>query len=132
MSPRRITPKYARQKGLAYQAEIAKRWRDSGLFPQAQSGIAQVRKGSEQPDITNAGQYWHELKHNKAIAPLAALRQAEKNVEAWRKSNAVDIAWRAVAVCRQNHQGDTVMMRLETYEWLVSLAQAVQAKEVEA
>ncbi len=129
---RRITPKYARQKGLDYQAEIAKRWRDSGLFPHAQSGITQARAGSEQPDITGAGQYWHELKHNKSIAPLAALRQAEKSIATWQKSNAVEIAWRAIAVCRQNNQGDTVMMRLETYEWLVAMVQAVQAKVLEA
>ena len=122
---RKISAAGARRKGATYQREIANRWRDSGLWPSAQSSIAQTRGGASEPDVIGTESHWHELKHNKNITPLAALRQAENNIAAWYEKNGSGIVdWRAFAVCRQNRMGDVVMMRLETYEELVAIKHA--------
>lgn len=121
---RKVSYAGARKKGAAYQREIANRWRDSGLWPLAQSSIAQTRGGASEPDVIGTGEHWHELKHHAKISPLAALRQAEENIAGWHKRNGSDTKWTPVAVCRQNRMGDIVVMRLADYESLVAIKHA--------
>jgi hypothetical protein len=78
----------SRRKGRDWQAELAKRWRDSGLWPDARSTQGQqgTQRGPRPPDVDGTP-FWVEAKHS-ASTPLAALEQAED--EAQRHAEAYD------------------------------------------
>lgn len=106
-----ISRKGARAKGRDYQSNLALRWRESGLFPNAWSGISQSRGGDECPDVTGCDDFWIECKFNKKSAPWAALQQAEENTQDGKTP---------IAVLKQNRTGEMVVMRLDTFEKLVA------------
>lgn len=107
--------KRSRLKGRAFQAEVAKRWRDSGLYPNAASTQgAQVRSkraiGNTPPDIEGSP-YWVECFHGKRPNPIAKLKQAEEEAE--RASDPRP----ALAVIRLHGESEPfALLRLETLE----------------
>lgn len=64
-----------RRKGAAYERELAKRWRDDGLYPEAKRGIGQARSGGEVSDVEGTP-WWIEAKRRKRHDVRAAMRQA--------------------------------------------------------
>lgn len=117
--------KTSRRKGSAWQAELARRWRDSGLFPGAQSTQGeQVRTlrgctAYRPPDVEGTP-LAVEAKHEKRANPIAALKQAEAEADARGDTRP------AVAVVRPHGSGPdgaVVVMRLPVFELLAEAAQ---------
>lgn len=110
----------SRRKGAAWQAELAKRWRDTGLYPDAASTQgAQTRSGRQigktPPDVEGTP-FWVEAKHTRAANPVGALRQAE------RERRAAGDERPCIAVVKPNGDrlvGPVVCMRLEDFEALI-------------
>ncbi len=108
----------SRRKGAAFQAELAKRWRDAGLFPDARStqGEQKCRREDKPADIEGTP-YAVEAKHRRSCRPLQALEQSEAEAEAradWRD---------AIAVVKPHGaamEDAVVVMRLSSFETLVS------------
>lgn len=132
-----MSGKTSRSKGREWQAALARRWREVGLFPLAASTQgAQVRSGRQlgktPPDVEGTP-YWVEAKHTRAPNPVGALRQAE------RERRAAGDTRPCVAVVRPHGDrlvGPVVCMRLEDWEALVwalgdSCAPQPRAAEVE-
>lgn len=120
----------SRRKGRVWQAELAKRWRDSGLFAGAMSTQGAQKFGIRMmvPDVDGTP-YWCEAKHTRACNPIAALRQALKEASGAQDERA------PIAVCKPSGDklcGPVVVMRLEDWETLVRLAQYGGARAVEA
>ena len=124
----------SRRKGAAWQAELAKRWRDRGLFVGARSTQGEQAptlrgaKRNDVPDIEGTP-YWVEAKHKRQLTAHAALEQAEDEA-----TEALD-ARTAIAVVRPHGcgpDGAMVCMRIGDWEALVRLAQlgAVKAAEL--
>lgn len=112
--------KRARGKGAAWQAALAQRWRDSGLYPDAASSQgAQTRSGrklGKTPPDVDGTPWWVEAKHTRAANPVGALRQAE------RERKAADDERPAIAVVKPSGDklvGPVVCMRLDTFETLI-------------
>ncbi len=70
----------SKQKGDQYERDLARRWRESGLFPDAKRGLGQARGGAAAPDVEGLP-VWCEAKHRRAISVRAAIGQAEKNTD---------------------------------------------------
>lgn len=112
-----------RAKGREWQAALARRWRERGVFPEAASTQgAQVRSGRKigktPPDIEGTP-FWVEAKHTRAANPVGALRQAERE-----RREAGDPR-PCIAVVKPNGDrlvGPVVTMRLDTFEEIVGLA----------
>ncbi len=113
-----MSGKTSRRKGAAWQAELAKRWRDSGLFPAAYSSQgAQTRSGRRgvivPPDIDGTP-FAVETKHVRGAGRcLAALEQSEDEALA-----RID-ARPAIAIVRPHQYGPdgaVVVMRLPVFE----------------
>lgn len=110
----------ARRKGRVWQAELAQRWRELGVFPEAHSTQgAQTRSGRQlgktPPDVEGTP-FWVEAKHTRAPNPVGALRQAERE-----KRAAKDLR-PCITVVKPNGDklvGPVVVMRLETFEALL-------------
>lgn len=109
----------SRRKGMAWQQQLAKRWHDNGLYPDAYStGTGQarglVRVGPKPADIE--GTPWRvEAKHDRAVNPVGALRQAEAERDA-AKDTRVCIA---VVKPHGDRVGPVVCMRLADFEALI-------------
>ncbi len=67
--------KMSRRKGAQYERDLANRWRDSGLWPDAKRGIGQTRAGGEVPDVEGTP-FWIEAKRRKAHNIRASMQQA--------------------------------------------------------
>lgn len=110
----------SRRKGAAWQAALARRWRDLGLYPDAHSTQgAQTRSGRQlgktPPDVDGTP-WWVECKHRRAADPVGALKQAE------REQAAAEDARPCIAVVRPHGCGEreaVVAMRLEVFEALI-------------
>lgn len=106
----------SRRKGTAWQAKLAKRWRDLGLFPLAYSTQGSQKSGAgPKPADIEGTSFAVEAKHRKACAPYQALRQSEDEAEAradWRDAIAVVRPPRAAV------EDAVVVMRLSTFEAL--------------
>ena len=102
-----MKPGGGRAKGMAFQTQIAKRWRDANLFPAAQSGYAQHRGGKEQADITGTPGWWFELKSHQRVSVHAAVKQATENAPA---------GTLRAAVCKENRGATIVAMPIEDWE----------------
>jgi hypothetical protein len=63
--------KRSRDKGANYERDIARRWRESGLFPEAKRGIGQTRAGGDVPDVDGTP-FWVECKDRKSHSSLKA------------------------------------------------------------
>lgn len=128
--PKRRSGKLSRRKGRAFQAELAKRWRDGGLFPEARStqGEQKCRRQDKPADIEGTP-FAVEAKHRRSCRPLQALVQSEAEAEGradWRD---------AIAVVKPNGSAMAdcvVVMRLSSFETLVRKAQPVAAGTFEA
>jgi hypothetical protein len=115
----------SRVKGAAWQAELARRWRESGLWPLAASTQgAQTRSGRgigiTPPDVEGTP-FAVETKHEKRANPIAALVQSER--EAGERGDARP----AIAVVRPHGsgpEGAVVIMKLPVFELLAEAAQA--------
>jgi hypothetical protein len=110
--------KLSRTKGRDWQSKLAKRWRDSGLFPGAVSshGGQKLGPGKKPADI-EATPYAVEAKHRRAANPIQALEQAE--LEAKERGDARP----PVAIVRPHRSSvddAVVVMRLTTFEALVA------------
>lgn len=108
----------SRRKGAAWQAELARRWRESGLYPDAYStqGAQKFGPGPKPPDVD--GTPWAvECKHTRACNPVAALRQAIAEKEA-RRDERVPIA--VVRPHGEGADGAVVVMRLTDFEGLIT------------
>jgi hypothetical protein len=111
----------SRRKGAAWQAELARRWRENGTFGEAHSTQgAQVRSGRRlgktPPDIDGTP-FWCEAKHTRACNPVGALKQAEA------ERAFADDPRPAIAVVRPHRTGAAqavVSMRVETFELLIA------------
>ena len=118
MVDRRKLGKRSRIKGRAFQAEVAKRWRDAGLYLDAASTQgAQVRSkrniGNTPPDIEGTP-YWVECFHGKRPNPIGKLKQAEEEAERAEDPRA------AVAIIRLHGESEPfAIMRLATLEQLL-------------
>jgi hypothetical protein len=104
----------SRRKGIAAQAELAKRWRDLGLWTAARStqGAQGSQIGPRPPDIEGTP-LAVECKHRKSARPIQALLQAED--EAFERGDARP----CVAVVREHGSGlddAYVIMRLPLFE----------------
>lgn len=112
----------SRTKGREWQAELAKRWRDNGLFPSARSThgeqVRDARLGARPPDIEGTG-LWVEAKHKRAADPIGALRQAILEQE-----DAGDTRPPIAVVKPHNDRvcGPVVVMRLDDWEQLLMFA----------
>lgn len=111
--------KLSRAKGRRWQAELAKRWRDSGLFPDAASSQgAQTRSGriGRTPPDVDGTSWWVEAKHQRRPNAFAALEQAETEAAAASDDRP------AVAVVRLHGTGPDealVALRLSVFEDLL-------------
>lgn len=111
----------SRRKGAKWQAELAKRWRDLGLWITARSsqGEQKCRREDKPADIEGTP-FSVEAKHRRSCRPLQALEQSEAEAEGradWRD---------AIAVCRPHGaaiEDAVVVMRLTTFETLARTAQ---------
>jgi hypothetical protein len=103
----------SRRKGAAWQAELAKRWRDLGLWIAARSTQGEQRAyGALGADVEGTP-FYVEAKHRRAVQPLQALLQAED--EAFERNDARP----CIAVVRPHGTGPdgaVVVMRLGTFE----------------
>lgn len=98
-----------REKGRKFQSWLAKRWRDSGLFPNAWS-TQQPRGGPRDgADLAGTAPYSIEAKAVESINLWNAMEQAEA-------AAGDDMA---VVVAKKNRQGILVCMRLESWEKLI-------------
>lgn len=113
----------SRRKGAAFQAGLAKRWRDLGLWICARSTQGEQTRskrglGPVPPDIEGTP-FAVEAKHRRAPRPLAALEQSE--AEALERGDKRP----AIAVVRPHGSGPdgaVVVMRLPVFEALCSAA----------
>ncbi len=109
--------KRSRSKGRDYQSELARRWRDSGLYPDAHStqGSQTKRVGKAPGDIGGTPRVC-ELKRRKVINVRGALEQAEREA-----ADAGDERT-PIAVCRWDgmraHEA-VVALRLCDFERLI-------------
>lgn len=111
----------SRRKGAAYECELAKRWKDSGLWPLAKRGIGQTRAGGEVPDVEGTP-FWVEAKRRKRHNVLAAMKQAEEASDG--RPGLVVARWDGQAADEA-----LVVMRLPTFENLLwEAVDAVLAK----
>jgi hypothetical protein len=105
----------SRRKGRKWQAELAKRWRDLGLWIAARSTQGEQRAyGALGADVEGTP-FYVEAKHRRAAQPLQALRQAED--EAFERNDARP----CIAVVREHGTGPdgaVVVMRIGTFETL--------------
>lgn len=107
----------SRRKGRAYQAALAKRWRDSGVFPDAHSTHgAQTRQIGHEPSDIGGVPYVLEAKDQIRPNVWKAIEQAEAH-----GANKVCVV---VAHKKGDAQDDAlVCMRLSDWEALVRDAQ---------
>jgi hypothetical protein len=109
--------KLSRTKGRAWQAELAKRWRDLGLWICARSTQGEQRAlGALGADIEGTP-FAVEAKHRRSAQPIQALRQAED--EAFTRGDERP----CIAVVREHGSGAgdaVVCMRLGTFEALAA------------
>jgi hypothetical protein len=110
----------SREKGARWQAELARRWRESGVFPDAHSTQGDQKelraKVRRYPPDVEGTPFWVEAKHTRAANPVGALRQAE------RERRAAEDPRPCIAVVKPNGDklvGPIVVMRLETFEALL-------------
>lgn len=109
--------KRSRTKGAAFERRLAKRWRDSGLFPDAQrrgEGQAKRDDADKPPDVGGVP-FRVEAKDRKSINVRASLEQAE----------ALSGDAPAIAVCHwygDSMEDSIVCMRLTEWERLVEKA----------
>ncbi len=111
--------KRSQNKGASFERRLAKRWRDSGLFPDAvRRGEGQAKRNdpNKPPDIGGVP-YRVEAKDRKAIGMRAALEQAE------------ELAGDAPAIAVCHYFGDKmddsiVCMRLGEWERLAEKAES--------
>lgn len=99
----------SRVKGRRFQSDLAKRWRDNGLFHDAwstQQPRGGVRDGA---DLTGTGPYAVEAKAVESINLWNAMEQAE----------AAARGQVPVVVAKKNRQGILVCMRLDDWENMV-------------
>ena len=106
--------KLSRTKGATYERELAKRWRESKLWPEARRGIGQARAGGEVCDV-EGGPFWVEAKRRKRHDIRGALVQAEQATDG------------RVPVVVARYDGDPetgaiVAMRIGAFEELVKRA----------
>lgn len=112
----------SRRKGRVWQAGLAKRWRDAGLYPEAHSTQGEQTRsgrgiGRTPPDIEGTP-WWVEAKHQRRPSPIKALEQAEREAK-----EAGDLR-AAIAVVRPHGGGPddaVVVMRLGEWEMLERL-----------
>lgn len=109
-----------RRKGQKWQATLAKRWRDNGLYPDAASTQgAQTRSGrriGKTPPDVEGTPWWVEAKHTRRGNIVGALRQAETE----RREAGDDRP--CIAVVKPDGDklvGPIVAMRLEDFERLI-------------
>lgn len=107
----------SRAKGRDYQSEIARRWRDSGLYPDAYSTQgSQTKAIGKAPGDVAGTPFVVELKRRKTINVRQALEQAEREA-----AEAGDERT-PIAVCRWDgmraHEA-IVSMRLCDFEALI-------------
>jgi hypothetical protein len=106
--------KAQRDKGKRAERKVAALLRE--LYPQAYRTISQAR-GAEDCDV--GGTEWHvEVKSGVKPAPLAALRQAERDTD----------GRPALVVCCEDRRGVTVTLRWEDFARVVSEGQ--RAREI--
>ena len=113
----------SRNKGAAYERELANRWRDSGLYPDARRGIGQARWGGDVPDVDGTP-WWVEAKCQARPNVFAAMEQAEE---------ATDGRTPVVVACRREkgapgRASTLVAMRLEDFEALCAAARQEAAE----
>ena len=109
--------KRSRDKGRDYQSELARRWRDSGLYPDAHSTQgAQTKAVGKAPGDIGGVPWVCELKRAKKINVRAALEQAERDAAEAQDERT------PIAVCRWDgmraHEA-VVSMRLADFEQLI-------------
>jgi len=80
--------KRAREKGAAWEREVAKLFNEAMPGANAKRGLSQARSGSEVADV-DLPWFWVEAKHRKHLTAQAALRQA---LEACSGSGKIPIA----------------------------------------
>lgn len=117
----------SRNKGAAYERELANRWSENGTFPEARRGIGQARSASEVSDVEGT-KFWVEAKCKARPNPFRAMEQAEE---------ATDGRPCVVVACRREkgkpkRASTLVCMRLETFEDLVRGARREKPKTPEA
>lgn len=111
------------RRGRKTQDLIAARWRESGLFPDAEPVPASLSG----KDVRYTFGYSVEVKARSGFDPVAAMRQAEANAEEHEIP---------VAIFRPNGMGPTsigkwkVVLNLEDFEYLVAQDQAARPREV--
>jgi Holliday junction resolvase len=101
--------KASRRKGAGFERDLAKRWRDNGLFPEAKRGLMQSRCAREAPDVEGTP-YWVEAKCGKKPRLYAAFDQAAAATD----------GRPLLVVAKRDRRETVVVMRLEDFEALVS------------
>lgn len=107
----------SRTKGAAYERTLARRWAESGMYPDARRGIGQARSSGEVSDVEGLP-FWIEAKCQARPNVWAAMEQAEE---------ATDGRPCVVVACRRQkgrpgRASTVVCMRLEQWEQLVRRA----------
>lgn len=97
-----------RRKGNTWERVLAKRWRDSGLYPDAWRGAGQSRRGSDVPDVDGTP-WWVECKVGARPNVLAGLAQAEAATD----------GRPALVVAKRDREAPVVCMGLEDFEGLL-------------
>lgn len=109
----------ARKKGHDFEREIAKRWRDMGLFPNAKRGLDQPQGGGVQPDIIGTP-FWVECKRLRRVLLSdinAALDQAESARDSAEHQlvHSGDLLTAPVVVHREDGKKARVSMRMDAF-----------------
>lgn len=98
----------SRRKGAGWERELASRWRDAGLYPNARRGLNQVRSARETCDVEGTP-FWVECKCGKRPNLIAAMVQAETDTD----------GRPCIVVAKRDRSTPLVTMTLETFERLV-------------
>ena len=115
-----------RRKGAQWERDLAARWRDAGIYPNAQRGTGQARSGADVPDVDGTP-WWVECKVGKRPNLLAALKQAEAATLVAREHGRGKRP--AVVVAKWDGQRPVVAMRLETFEALLRVMEHTIRKD---
>lgn len=95
-----------RQRGFVTEELLAKRWRDSELFPDAQAN----ERGRPGLDVRNAGLLLPEVKARSSVSLVAQLKRLD--------AMAPGQFYTPVVVWRHNGQGEAAMDYWTATTWL--------------
>ncbi len=116
MSRPRLSGAGARRKGHQWERDVVHLF--AAIFGAGVRRGLQYRDGADAPDVVGVPGWWIECKKGRRPNPCAALRQA---IAAAAKSGL-----RPVAICREDNEEPTAMLRLDDFLELLRRAEVAE------